>query len=111
VPVPIWAEFSRHFDNLSTGWVERWGYRDVDFEPPPDSAVGTRDLLEHCLGLHAREMLFQLLEEDSQSEADGELRGLAQSDEDREQVCAVLRMLEAAKQIGEDACSRFGVRS
>jgi len=111
VPAPIWTEFARHFDSQSAGWVERWGYTDVDFPPPPDSPVGTRDLLEHCLRLHGREMLFQLLQEDAGGEDDSELRGLSQSEEDQQQVKELLRSLEAAKQMGEDACIELGVRS
>jgi hypothetical protein len=65
--------------------------------------------MEHCLKLHGRELLYQLMEEETSDR--GEARGIAQSEADVDAVRRLLRSLETAKQIGENACSQRGVRS
>jgi hypothetical protein len=106
IPANLWTEFCRVFDRLSEQWRAGWGYADADFQPPPDAAIGTRELLAHCLRLHAREILYQLLTRD---EATGDGVPLAQTDADRAAVAGILRSLEAARSAAHAACTAHGV--
>lgn len=85
LPSTVWTEFGRHFDERTKAWGECWGYARSDLAHPNDGAVGTRELVVHCLRLHAREILFQLLTKEAATDA----RGFAQADADREAVYSV----------------------
>ena len=106
IPAAVWTEFGRFFDERVDAWCTRWGYRDTDWPAPPDAAVGTRDLLRHCLRLSAREILFQL----STTEELGAERDASwtQSEDDRRAVAALLRGLETAKTDAERIVTRSG---
>lgn len=106
IPATVWGEFCSLFDRQAEQWRSRWGYADTDFAPPPDAAIGTRDLLAHCLKLHAREILHQLLTRDGAGEGS---TPLAQSDADRDAIAGVLRSLETAQSAAHDACTTHGV--
>ena len=105
LPAAIWNEFGRLFDERSKAWCTRWGYSDNDL-PPPESTVGTRDLVVHCLKLHGREILYQLLTCETGGDAS---RSFAQTETDRAAVDALLRSLEQAKAAGAAACTMHGV--
>ncbi len=106
IPQAIWTEFCRVFDRQCEQWARRWGYHDTDLAPPPDCAVGTRDLVVHCLKVHTREILFQLLTRESSSDGG---TSLTQDEDDRAQIAAILRSLETAKTAGQRACTTHGV--
>ncbi|MBK8974997.1 MAG: hypothetical protein IPM29_03655 [Planctomycetes bacterium] len=107
VPGAVWHEFSRFFDDRIESWTERWGYRAVDWPPPPDAAVGTRELLGHCLRLHARELLFQLMSAEDLGADSGAV--IAQSEADRETIAELLRQLEDATATGVRTCAQAAV--
>ncbi|MEM7200120.1 MAG: hypothetical protein AAF628_07635 [Planctomycetota bacterium] len=106
IPAPIWNEFCRVFDGLREQWSRRWGYQDAALPAPPDAVIGTSELVVHCLRLHAREILFQLLTRDAASDRGA---ALTQDDDDRQQIAAILRSLEAASTAGSKACATHGV--
>lgn len=106
IPASVWGEFCRVFDRLCDQWAHAWGYHDTDFAPPPDAALGTRELLTHCLRLHVREILYQLTTRDASSD---EGMPLEQDDGDRAAIADVLRSLETAKATGQKVCTTHGV--
>lgn len=108
IAAPVWAEFCRVFDRLCEQWAERWGYHSTDFPPPPDAALGTRDLLVHCLRIHAREILFQLMTRDTAGDGG---TPFTQAPEDAAAIAELLRSLEAARNAGQRACTQHGVEA
>lgn len=108
LPAAIWNEFCRYMDGQVEVWAERWGYRDADFPGPPDEAPGTRELLVFSLGLHCREMLYQLM---AGEQTDPGSAFIEQSDADQETIARFLGELSAAKELGERACTKHGVRA
>lgn len=113
VPGEIAEEFFRHFDGRISEYVERFGYRTAKLVPPDKGFASTRDLVLHCLKIHAREILYQLLAHDSDDggEGGGENSAIHQSADDREQIKQVLLDLERAEDLARRACARFGVAS
>lgn len=114
VPGEIAEEFFRHFDGRVSEFVERFGYKTAKLVPPDKGFASTRDLVLHCLRIHAREILYQLLTHDSDDgdgDGGGEHGAIHQSADDREQVKQVLLDLERAEDLARRACARFGVGS
>lgn len=101
------AEFSRHFDTQSAIWLERWGYVTAKLPPPDRGFAASNPLITHCLKLHAREILYQLLQDDH---SDGDAAVFRQSEDDRHQILDLVRMLEDAYRSGVAACAENGVR-
>lgn len=113
VPGEVAEEFFRHFDGRVTELVERLGYRTAKLAPPDKGFASTRDLVSHCLRIHAREILYQLLVEDDDGGEDGAEGGgaIRQSADDRAEVRRVMLDLERAADLARRACARFGAAS
>ncbi|MAG56380.1 MAG: hypothetical protein CMJ83_08830 [Planctomycetes bacterium] len=106
-PGEVFAEFARHFDTQCTQWGDRWGYAAADLVPPDKGFASSAELVSHCLGLHAREILYQLLVEDRDTEG----AKLQQSEEDKEQMRNVLGMIGEGRRMAAAALEEHGVRS
>lgn len=109
VPGEVAAEFFRHFDGRVRIWVARFGYGEARLLSPDKGFASTGDLIVHCLKLHCREILYQLLVE----EDDGEEQAAAihQSAKDREAIREVMVELEQARDLGRRACANHGVNA
>jgi hypothetical protein len=101
------TEFRRHFAARCKVFEQRFGYATAHLTPPDKGFASSAELLTHCLKLHAREILYQLLAEDS--DAGGV--GVIQNDEDRDQIRNVLGMLEEGRRVGAAVCAEHGVAS
>lgn len=106
-PGEVVAEFHRHYDAQCAQWEQRWGYATADLVPPDKGFGGSRELVGHCLRLHAREILYQLLVENQ----DAEGSNLSQSDEDKEQIQNVMGMLEEGRRMAAATFEEYGVRA
>jgi hypothetical protein len=104
-PADVASEFSRHFRSQAGGWSERWGYTTAALAPPERASGGSAELVTHCLKVHAREILFQLLVEEQGAEAGG----WEQPEEDRRAICEIRAMLDEARLLGNAACREYGV--
>ncbi|OAD19219.1 hypothetical protein THIOM_005160 [Candidatus Thiomargarita nelsonii] len=102
MPEQASAQFQQYFENQEEQWVERWGYTSAQLSPPKKGTSG--DLVTHCLKLHCREILHQLLTEVSDEPARFE-----QSAEDKQRVCEIINRLNKALQYGKTACKTNGV--
>jgi hypothetical protein len=106
-PREVAAEFNRHFDTQSAIWLERWGYTTAVLPPPDKGFAASNPLITHCLKLHAREIIYQLLQDDH---SDAEAAVFRQSEDDRHQIVDLVRLLEDAYRSGVAACAEHGVR-
>lgn len=104
MPEQASAQFQQYFENQEEQWVERWGYTYAQLSPPNKGTSG--DLVTHCLKLHCREILHQLLTEVSDEPARFE-----QSAEDKQRVCEIINRLNKALQYGKTACKTYGVNA
>ena len=104
----IAGEFNRHFDSRATEWRDRWGYETAKLTPPDKGFANTGDLVTHCLKLHGREILYQLLVVEAMSD---EAQGLEQTEEDQQQIANLMGMLEEARLMGQGACTEHGVEA
>jgi hypothetical protein len=100
-------EFARYYDGLVHDWAERWGYHAARLAPARGLA-NAAELLRHCLGLHCREILYQLTCE--QGERDTAAR-YQQSAADQEQVKEAVALLESARRQIVSICADYGVEA
>ncbi len=105
VPGEVASEFFRHFDLQVTNWVERWGYQDARLVGPDKGFASTADLVTHCLKLHAREILYQLL---CEGEDEDDLF-FDQTPKDRQQIRDLMGTLERARDLAVRTCAEHGV--
>lgn len=108
VPGDVAGEFFRHFDTQVTDWVERWGYQTAKLVSPEKGFASSRDLIAHCLKLHCREILYQLLMEEGDDENG---HGFQQTPEDQKQIQELMASLDRAKDLAHRACAEQGVAS
>ncbi len=110
-PAQVVQEFRRHYEARTAAWVERWGYSTAELTSPSKGYAQSKDLVTHCLKLHAREILHQLVAGDAAS-GNGEdaAATLAQSEEDRQRVVELRGELERILKVGHDECARHGVK-
>ena len=101
---PVLAEFRRQFANRTAAWCERFGYSSARLLSPARGYANSRELVTWCLKLHAREILWQLLDDD-----DGEAATFEQDAADRAAVVAIRDALEGALADAERACRTHGV--
>jgi len=101
MPEQASAQFQQYFENQEEQWVERWGYTSAQL-----SKGTSRDLVTHCLKLHCREILHQLL-----TEVSDEPGSFEQSAEDKQRVCDIIKRLNQAHQYGKKACEKYGVNA
>ncbi|MEW6741940.1 MAG: hypothetical protein AB1486_04195 [Planctomycetota bacterium] len=100
------AAFERYFDDLTETWAARWGYDRARLSPPEQGPANTSELLRHCLAVHGREILYQLVAVEGAQGAHPELR---QSREDRERVRSAIDELTTACRSALGVCADYGV--
>jgi hypothetical protein len=86
-------------------WRRAWGYETADLPPPSRNHPETADLLRHCLGLHAREILAQLATEDHQAMA----VEVPQDEDDRARAAGVIQLLGRAEATAVRLCHEQGI--
>jgi hypothetical protein len=86
-------------------WRRIWGYERADLPMPTRKQPETAALVQHCLTLHARDILYQLLTEDLTTWG----RDVPQDEEDRAVAAAVIQGLEQAETEGARICREHGV--
>ncbi len=102
----VLAQFEQYFDAQKQLWAERWGYTSAKLQPP--NRGNSKELLTHCLTLHAREILYQLLMED---QIGGGPSHFEQSIEDKQQIAKIIERLKQAQKVGSAACVKYGVQT
>ena len=107
-PPELAREFTRYYAAQTQLWAEHWGYTAARMTQPDKSFAHTADLLAHCLKLHGREILYQLLIADH-TESDG--AAFAQTPDDKQQIAELMRMLEEAHRRAAASCAEHGVKT
>ena len=108
VPGEVASEFFRHYDARVRVWVDRFGYQDAKLLSPDKGFASSGDLVVHCLKLHCREILYQLLTEE---DGDEQAAAIHQSADDREQIQQVMADLSKARDLARRACANHGVNA
>jgi hypothetical protein len=53
--------FANYLDDQFIAWAQYWGYANTALAPPNRGLSNSLDLVSHCLKLHSREILYQLV--------------------------------------------------
>jgi len=100
-------QFVQYFNVQKQRWVEHWGYTSAQLNPPNRGYTNSVDLLTHCLTLHAREMLYQLLMADHIS---AEQNRFKQNSKDKQIIVQIINRLNQAQKVGTAYCMDNGVK-
>jgi hypothetical protein len=100
------ALFSQYFNTQEKLWAERWGYTTAQLRPPKKGFSNSADLVTHCLKLHCREILYQLLIEEVMNDGQGRFEQRA---EEKPHICTIINKLTKAQQVGKVACEKYEV--
>ena len=95
---------TKYYNEKTRRWQRNWGYLGCRLPVPTDQNRTPGDLVRHCLKLHAREILCELLADSTGLD----MANLAQEPKDRETVQNALRALENIASSAEQLCQRFG---
>jgi len=91
--------FASYLDDQLTAWAQYWGYDSAMLAPPNRGLSNSLDLVSHCLKLHSREILYQLVRV---SQYDATFPGADQESAEQERVRELMSNLAAAwQQTGE----------
>jgi hypothetical protein len=96
---------TKYYQEKSRSWQRNWGYQGCRLPVPTDQNPTPGELVRHCLKLHAREILCELVA-DSTGLA---MANLAQEPKDRETVQKTLRRLDDMAKQAELLCQSVGV--
>ena len=106
-PIEVQTEFARYFNAKTSEWAGQWGYAGADLPPPEKGFANSAALMTHSMKIHSREMLYQLLVEE---EIEQERASFQQDEDDKAQVLEVIRMLDEALMLADEACQAHGVQ-
>ncbi|RKZ51877.1 MAG: hypothetical protein DRR16_20315 [Candidatus Parabeggiatoa sp. nov. 3] len=104
----VLAQFEQYFDAQEQLWAEHWGYTSAQLQPPNRGFANSRDLLAHCLKLHAREILYQLLMADHIGAEENRFK---QTTKDKQQIVKIIKRLKQAQEVGTATCQKYGVKT
>jgi hypothetical protein len=104
----VLAQFEQYFDAQKQLWAKHWGYTSAQLQPPNRGFANSRDLLAHCLTLHAREIFYQLLMADQIDEGQSRFE---QTTKDKQQIAKIIKRLKHAQKAGTAACVKYGVKT
>ena len=90
--------FANYLDDQLIAWAQYWGYDSTALAPPNRGLSNSLDLVSHCLKLHSREILYQLL---LIAQYGASFPGAEQDPTEQERICALMGELAAAWQHGE----------
>ena len=95
---------TRYYHEKTKGWQRNWGYLGCRFPAPTDQNRAPGEIVLHCLKLHAREILCELVADSTGLD----MANLAQEPKDRETVQQALRRLDDMAKQAELLCQRIG---
>jgi hypothetical protein len=91
--------FANYLDDQLIAWAQYWGYDNTTLVPPNRGLSNSLDLVSHCLKLHSREILHQLVRV---VQYGASFPGAEQDPTEQERIRALMGNLAAAwQQAGE----------
>ncbi|MEZ5582743.1 MAG: hypothetical protein R3F37_08235 [Candidatus Competibacteraceae bacterium] len=87
--------FADYLDDQLIAWAQYWGYDHAALPPPNRGLSNSLDLVSHCLKLHSREILYQLVRV---AQYGASFPGAEQESTEQERVRTLMGNLAAAWQ-------------
>jgi hypothetical protein len=96
--------FARLLPERLQKWHHAWGYATARMPPPTSAVPMPAELLRHCLKIHVREMLYQLVTDGSSVSTER----IVQEKQDQERIAGVLETVDRLLAQAEKICKPYG---